>query len=150
MTGETIPIARTEPPLRVRDFMTPCVFTLRERDSLLQARALFEARGIRHAPVVDQGRRLIGLATKRDLLRRVSPAEGELPADLREAQLRTARVGDIMTTEVNTIGPEVEISQAARIMFENKYGCLPVVEHDELVGILTEADFVRYFISARE
>ena len=45
---------------------------------------------------------------------------------------------------VETVSRDTDIRVAAQIMFKHKYGCLPVVEGDRLIGILTEADFVRY------
>ena len=54
-----------------------------------------------------------------------------------------ALLADIMTTDVETIDPEADVREAAQILYDNKIGCLPVVEGSRLVGILTEADFVR-------
>ena len=51
----------------------------------------------------------------------------------------------MMTTDLVTVGPDTDIRSAAQIMFAKKLGCLPVVEHGRLVGILTESDFVRLF-----
>ena len=47
---------------------------------------------------------------------------------------------------VETADPELPLSDAARVMFENKFGCLPVVEGWRVIGILTESDFVKYFL----
>jgi CBS domain-containing membrane protein len=51
-----------------------------------------------------------------------------------------------MTTEPETVEPETSLSEAASLLLENKIGCLPVVEGMHLVGILTEADFVRDYL----
>jgi CBS domain-containing protein len=45
-----------------------------------------------------------------------------------------------------TIGPEAHIKDAARVMLEEKIGCLLVVQDRQLVGILTEADFLKYVL----
>lgn len=50
-----------------------------------------------------------------------------------------------MNTGVAAIESEADSREAAQIMFENKFGCLPVVDGEHLAGILTEADFVRLF-----
>ena len=56
----------------------------------------------------------------------------------------TVRVVDAMHRDVVTVPPELTVSRAAQILLDNKYGCLPVVDADGLlVGILTEADFLR-------
>ena len=53
---------------------------------------------------------------------------------------------EIMRTHVFTIGPEADIKDAARVMLEKKIGCLLVVQDRQLVGILTEADFLKYVL----
>ena len=58
--------------------------------------------------------------------------------------LEKMTVRGIMTRSVETADPDTDVGTAAQIMFKHKYGCLPVVKDDRLVGILTEADFVRH------
>jgi CBS domain-containing membrane protein len=53
---------------------------------------------------------------------------------------------EIMRTNVFTIGPEADIKDAAQVMLEEKIGCLLVVQDRQLVGILTEADFLKYVL----
>ena len=60
--------------------------------------------------------------------------------------LRTTKIRDIMATEPDTIEPDATLKEAAETLLENKIGCLPVVEGLHLAGILTEADFVRYYL----
>jgi CBS domain-containing protein len=62
--------------------------------------------------------------------------------------LRRTRVEEVMTSEVETAAPDLPLSEAAQVMFEKKFGCLPVLEGSKLAGILTESDFVRYFCAA--
>ena len=63
--------------------------------------------------------------------------------------MRRRRVREIMSTEVETVDPDVDLKAAAQMMLDNKIGCLPVVEGEHLVGILTEADFVRWYLENR-
>jgi CBS domain-containing membrane protein len=101
---------------------------------------------VRHVPIVDREGDLVGLVTHRDLSRSVlGPQEG-LPLNVQEEILRRRKVREIMATEVDTIEPDEPLDEAAEMLLENKIGCLPVVEGEHLVGILTEADFVRYFL----
>jgi CBS domain-containing membrane protein len=53
------------------------------------------------------------------------------------------RVKEVMSSSVVTIGPHEPLANAARLMLENKIGCLPVVDGEKLLGILTESDFVK-------
>jgi CBS domain-containing protein len=121
--------------ISVAEFMTRDLVTVRADDDLALAESLLRLGGIRHLPVVQDGR-LVGLLTQRDLLR--SGHAGRESA-------RTARVGDAMTAGPSTVRPATSLATAARTMLEHKYGCLPVCEEDgRLVGIVTEADFVRF------
>lgn len=51
-----------------------------------------------------------------------------------------------MTEKVVTISPEASVKEAARQMMEKKIGCLPVLEGDRLVGIVTETDMLQYVV----
>lgn len=121
--------------ISVSDFMTKDLVTVREADDVALAEALLRLGGIRHLPVV-RDRKLVGILTQRDILR--SGSSGSPVA-------RDLAVSDVMTKEPTSIRPATGLAQAARLMLERKYGCLPVCEEDgTLVGIVTEADFVRF------
>jgi len=129
--------------MRVRDLMTPGVFAVGVEDDLETVTNLMDDRNIRHAPVVDSAGNLVGLVTQRDLLRTGLGGRGQLPPEAeRQARLHV-NVGEIMIPDVVTARPDQDIRDAARIMLDNKFGCLPVVENQRLVGIVTESDFVR-------
>ena len=130
--------------LSVRDLMTEKTFALRADDDIQALRDLMDEKDVRHVPVVDEQRNLIGLVSQRDLLRHIYPSAAELPVGAQHAVLRRIKVGEIMTTDVETAESEQDIAVAAQIMLENKYGCLPVVQGTRLGGIVTESDFVRY------
>jgi CBS domain-containing membrane protein len=130
----------------VRDLMTERVFTLKGRDDLAALYDLMDSRHVRHVPVVDNDGELIGLVTDRDLSRSALGAVEELPLSVERDILRRRRVRDIMATEPDVIEPDATLREAAEMLLENKTGCLPVVEGLHLVGILTEADFVRDYL----
>ena len=121
--------------ISVADFMTKDLVTVRESDDVALAEALLRLGGIRHLPVVRE-HKLVGILTQRDILR--SGNSGKAGA-------REIAVSDVMTREPTSVRPAMALSQAARLMLERKYGCLPVCDGDgKLVGIVTEADFVRF------
>ncbi len=130
----------------VRDLMTERVFTLKPKDDLAALYDLMDSRHVRHVPIVDSDGELVGLVTDRDLSRSALGAVEELPLSVERDILRRRRIRDIMATEPDTIEPDATLKEAAEILLENKVGCLPVVEGLHLVGILTEADFVRDFL----
>lgn len=127
----------------VSNLMTQAVFALRRSDDLATLQDLMADRGVRHVPVVDNDGDLLGLVSHRDLLRTSLIEQADTPGFIERAMLTRLTVGEIMTSDVETVSPEADIREAAQVMYENKFGCLPVVEGAHLVGILTEADFVR-------
>jgi CBS domain-containing membrane protein len=131
--------------LRVRDLMTPNVVTVRPDDTVSMAHELMLDHHFRHLVVVNAEGDLVGLLTHRDLLRYSLIERTELPINLQRGILKRIQVEEVMTSEVETAEPDQWLAEAAQVMFENKYGCLPVVEGSRVVGILTEADFVRFF-----
>lgn len=121
----------------VNELMTRELVTLKETQNLAIADELLRLNRIRHLPVVRQGK-LVGLITHRDLLK----ATGLKCPDPDKQPLW---VSDIMNRDVRTVRPDTPLREAVSIMLKNKFGCLPVVAEDgNLVGIVTEADLVRY------
>ncbi|MDH5490733.1 MAG: CBS domain-containing protein [Myxococcales bacterium] len=125
--------------MTVRDLMSKRPVTLSEHDPLETADELMKSGHFRHLPVVE-GERLLGLLTHRDLTRVGAHANSPAPMN------RWTEAGWVMTREVRTIEPSRPLLEAAELMLDEKFGCLPVVEDGRLVGILTEADFVAYVL----
>ena len=133
---------------QVRDLMTDTVFTLRPQDDLASLYDLMDSKHIRHVPIVDRDKDLVGLVTHRDLSRSALGTE-EAPLSLQREMLGRRKIREIMATEVETVEPDEDLKVAAELLIENKIGCLPVVEGTHLVGILTESDFVRHYVKGR-
>lgn len=129
--------------LLVRDLMTEKVETVRPDDDLNEVYDLMDARRIRHVPVIEE-EELVGLVTQRDLLRGALAEATGLPMSAQRDLLRSVRVETVMIVEPTTVEPDTTLREAGELLMEHKLGCLPVVEGNELVGILTEADFVRH------
>jgi acetoin utilization protein AcuB len=127
--------------LLVRDSMTRKVVTVGAEASAAEALALCRESRIRHLPVLEGGR-LVGIISDRDL-RSAAPALGD-PA--RVEALGRIRVADEMVRDVATVHPEDPIEDAAVAMYERKIGCLPVVDGDDLAGIVTSSDVLRAFV----
>ena len=121
--------------LLVKDSMTREVVALPPQSTAGEALALCRERRIRHLPVLE-GDRLVGIVSDRDL-RSATPALGD-PA--RAEALGRILVHEVMVREVATAHPDDPIEEAANAMRERKIGCLPVVEDDALVGIVTSSD----------
>ena len=131
--------------LRVADCMTRGVATIHADALARGAAAMMRTRRIRHLPVVDRERGLVGIVTDRDLRQVLfDPAVHARAGDLADA-LRTVTVRDVMTWAVLTVQPETSLRDAARLMHERKVGALPVVARGRVVGILSEADVLGTF-----
>jgi len=123
--------------------MTNRVFAVRADETVAALVDLMHEHQVRHVPVVDEDGDLIGLVSHRDLLRNsLIEQDDEVQVD-KEELLERLQVGDLMLGEVDRVKPDTDIRDAAQFMLDHKYGCLPVVEGNRLVGILTESDFVR-------
>lgn len=134
--------------LQVKDSMSREIVTLSPDETAATALAVCRERRIRHLPVLKGGR-LVGIVSDRDL-RSSTPALGD-PA--RTAALQEVLVQDVMAPEVVTVLPDDPIELAANTMREHRIGCLPVLEGDELVGILTASDVMDalvYLVGAHE
>ena len=127
--------------LRVRDAMTQDVVTVGPEESAARAWGLCRERNIRHLPVVEGGR-LVGIVSCRDL------RELSVPMDTadQENTLGWVQIRDMMSTGVVTAHPLDTIEHAAKVIYENRFNCLPVVADDEIVGIITSSDLVRTLV----
>lgn len=130
-------------PVLARDLMTKDLVVLEESQHLGNIEASMRALRFRHMPVVD-GRKLVGLVTQRDLLR--TAGSTLLPHKHKEDRFidEHFRVADIMSRDVVTVAPDTALVDVAARMVAQKLGCMPVVDAEgTLLGIITEADFVR-------
>lgn len=118
----------------VRDVMHSPVITVSPGVTIEEANTLMWEQGIRHLPVVEDGR-VVGILTDRDL----RLATSELSPTPLSPQ---ARVEEVMTTPVFTTDPLDPVEEAARVMRDRKIGCLPVLDGRKLVGIITGIDLL--------
>jgi len=130
----------TSVPRTVGDVMQEDVVTIDVAAGLDVADRLMRADRIRHLPVVDRGR-LVGLLTQRDLFRAGAGASLATPGAGRAPGVT---VRDLMATEVFTTMPGSTLESAVEMMLLKDVGCLPVLAADELVGLLTQTDCLRY------
>ncbi|MFP4516134.1 MAG: CBS domain-containing protein [Desulfovibrionales bacterium] len=136
--------------LTVADLMTSDVFALGDQDTLLTARSIMTLAKIRHIPIVDSENRFAGLLTHRDILNASVSRFAEIDQQEQDELDAGIPIREIMRTDVKTVTPDMHIKEAARLLLEHKYGCLPVLAGEQLVGIVTEADFLALTISLME
>jgi acetoin utilization protein AcuB len=133
----------------VKERMKRDPVTVKKDDSFRYALKLIRKEGIRHLPVVEN-KRVVGIVTDRDL-RQAAPS----PATTLEVHelnflLERLKIEAIMTKKVITVGQETNLLEAARLLLTHKIGCLPVLDQDEIVGIITEGDMLRALVDMAE
>lgn len=124
--------------LRVEEFMETDLFTVYENDLLELVGDVMDWRKLRYLPVENDKGHLVGLITTRKLLRYYIRRDRA-----NSPESKYVSVKDLMIKDPKTITPHTTIKEAMHVMRSNKIGCLPVVKNDELVGIITEMDFLR-------
>ena len=130
-----------EVPPVVADRMTRPAITIGWAEPLASAARLMAERGIRHLPVVDADRRLIGILTESDV-REIVASEGLRDLD---AAPSTLIVGKAMSLDPVAVTPDTSLAAAVTLMYKRKISAVPVVDADEVVGILSESDILREF-----
>ena len=118
----------------VKNWMVKKLITINRDCTVVEALSVMKKYSIRHLPVVEE-KRLVGLITESDL------REVMLPSLVRDIP-----VDQIMIEDPVTIGPQDSLEEAARIIYKNKIGGLPVVDRGRLIGILTTPDILAAFI----
>jgi acetoin utilization protein AcuB len=131
----------------VKDRMTPDPITGHPDMSVTEAQEIMKAKGFRHLPILNESNKMVGLLTRNSLLT-------ALPSDISRFSrfeinytLSKIKVHSVMVENVITVIPDTPIEIAARIMADELIGCLPVLEGEKLVGIITDRDLFFTMVS---
>ncbi|PAS18521.1 acetoin utilization protein AcuB [Vibrio cholerae] len=134
--------------IKVEDMMTRHPHTLLRTHTLNDAKHLMEALDIRHVPIVDANKKLLGIVSQRDLL---AAQESSLQRSAQGDSLAfETPLFEVMHTDVTSVAPQAGLKESAIYMQKHKIGCLPVVAKGVLVGIITDSDFVTIAINLLE
>ena len=134
---------------QVKDWMNSHVITVSGSSTLPDAYWLMLDNDVRRLPVVEDGV-LVGIVTLEDL-RRMDPIEAAGFDIIRISNmLAKLPIRQLMTKNPKTIAPAESLVKAAQLMLRNKISTLPVLDGDELVGIITESDIFRAFVESEE
>ena len=123
--------------------MTREVVTISHNEKLLAADDVMRLGRIRHLPVTDETGGLAGIVSQRDLFHSGLVRALGYGTHAQRDVLEEVVVKEAMHTDVRTTTPDTPLSDAARLMLQYKVGCLVVLQGTEIVGILTESDFVK-------
>lgn len=134
--------------MKIADLMTTKLLTVAPDDSVEGVVRLLQQRGVRHLLVLD-GHDLVGILSDRDIKRALDPQKRKNSKMLNLGGLffllEPILVREIMTKNPTSIAPSATAQEAAQLMVSKRFGALPVVKGDKLVGIVTETDLLRYF-----
>jgi CBS domain-containing protein len=127
-----------------RMLMTRAPATAAADDKLLDAAARMADRNVRHLPVVDGDRHVVGILSDRDVRTLVGDWARPLHPDDAVVRARSLRVADAMTRDVFTVDQEAPFEEVVRVFTDQRVGAVPVVDNKErLVGIISYVDVFR-------
>ena len=130
----------------VRERMSTKPVTITADVPITEALKVMRQNQVRRLPVLDEGGKLIGIVSEKDLLYASPSPATSLSIYEMHYMLARLKVTELMTPEPVTITPDTLLEEAALIMADNKIGGLPVVEDGNLVGIITETDIFKVFL----
>ncbi|AEV70634.1 CBS domain-containing protein [Acetivibrio clariflavus] len=116
--------------MKVRDKMTKNVEYVKPTNTVVEAAQVMQKLNVGSVPVFDQNK-VVGMVTDRDIVVR-NVAHGKSPQD--------TKVQDVMTSQVTTVTPDMEVEEVSKIMAQQQIRRVPVVENNQLVGILSLGD----------
>src|SRR4051812_31242947 len=117
--------------MKVSDVMTTEVETVQMNSTLEEVASIMKVEDVGAVPVVDEDDDLVGIITDRDIVVRCV-AEGKDPAE--------TNVEDVLSHELETIEPDADVEEAARVMSDRQIRRLPVCQDGELVGMVSIGD----------
>lgn len=125
----------------MRDFMSSPAVTIPVTARLLDAAMALRSSAIRHLLIVDANR-VVGIISDRDIQRCAPSRLVPITEAKYNAIFENTPLASVMTREPTSISPGALLADAAAIFQEGKLGCLPVVENETLLGIITRYDLM--------
>lgn len=129
----------------VASIMTQRVVTVDMDDRLAVAKDIFDHVTFNHLLVLDDTNTLAGVLSQRDLVKALSPNLGTAAEYSKDTETLLKRVHQVMSHRPITVSPEQSIQQASQLILKHDIGCLPVLDNNQLVGIITWKDLLRRF-----
>lgn len=128
----------------VSKIMSTDLHTVNLTNTLNDVKNMFNEHKVRHIPVVS-GNKLIGLISLTDFMR-ITYNLGEVKDQINQAIFSTLAIKDVMTTDLVTVSPHDTVKDVAEIFAGKEFHALPVVEEDQLKGIVSTTDIIRYLL----
>ena len=126
----------------VKDQMTPNPLTVTPDTPIIEVQAKMQHHNIRHLPVVEDNVCLVGLLNREAMLQAMPWSATHLSAFETQYILSKVKARNVMLRDVITVAENELVEEAARIMVDHKVTCLPVMQNQRLVGIITNTDLL--------
>ena len=133
--------------MRVQQIMITNVIYAHPNHSLAQLTEIFKEHNIRHLPVVDADKNLLGILSDRDVDKAISPCAGTEEETERDTATLKRTAEEIMTPSPITVEHQTRVDTASILLLEHGFSCLPVTdENGVLEGILTWKDILNFYV----
>jgi acetoin utilization protein AcuB len=137
--------------MQIKDYMHTTLITITPDELVSTAHQRMRGNNLRHLPVVTEADKLVGVITDRDIRQASASDDPHLAAYELTYLLEKLTVKEVMTRQVVTVQRQTPVVEAARLLLEKKFGCLPVVDdHHLLVGIITVTDLLRAYVEQHD
>ena len=128
--------------MQVCEIMSKDIEVVDRNDNLRTVEERMATKQLRHLPVLEQGE-IVGMVTQRDLFKATMSSTMGYGEKAQKAYLQSVRVKEIMTSPVVTVSPDISVAAAAEMIITKGIGCLPVVDNQQLIGLVTKTDRLR-------
>jgi len=132
----------------VSDVMSSKVLAVKNNETLAEVFRLMDENNFRHVPVVDEDKNIVGILSDRDILKHFVDEDLKIASLSQGEYLSDHPVSELMTSDPITVNCDTLLSEACQLLLESKFNCLPVVDNQYLIGILTTSDVLRAMMSA--
>lgn len=131
----------------VSTIMSTQLVVLNKSDSLEKAEHLFKKHHIRHIPVIEGQKKIVGMLSLTDLLR-ISFADGayEDEQDIESVVYDMFTIPQVMAKNIKSVRPETTVKEVAELLAREEFHAVPVVSEGDLVGIVTTTDLIKYLL----
>ena len=128
--------------ITVKEIMSKDLVSASPTDRLIHARRLMLESNVGRLPVLDDDK-LVGMITSKDLMRAFIDFRKKVPEKYQKSQIKEVLVEDIMSNNPTYVSKDMSITEVSEIIMETGYNGLPVVEGDDVIGIITQTDILR-------
>ncbi len=128
--------------ITVKEIMSKDLISISPTERLIHARRVMLEAHVGRLPVLDDGK-LVGMITSKDLMRAFIDFRKKVPEKYQKSQIKEVLVEDIMSANPTYVTKDMSITEVSEIIMETGYNGLPVVEGNDVIGIITQTDILR-------